>query len=109
MSVGKCGFECPNGNFTCEQLGCVREKAKAKQQHRKYSVAEIDQMRSAVERGFSRPADPMKAALIIEDRLRTYMLNGTEPEELERAAEDFHKKWLEENRVFGEQHAPAAR
>jgi hypothetical protein len=60
---------------------------------RKYSVQEIDQMRAAIDRGFYRPCDDMKAAALVEDRLRTHMLNGTEPNELERAADAFVAEW----------------
>lgn len=60
---------------------------------RKYSCAEIDQMRAAIENGFCRPADDAKAAIIIEERLRTYMANGTSPQELETAAEEFYKRF----------------
>jgi hypothetical protein len=48
---------------------------------RKYSVAEIDRMRGALVSMCSSDRDA-------EDRLRTYMLNGTEPEELEGAANE---------------------
>lgn len=51
---------------------------------RKYTVAEIDQMRSSIR--WSYPCGvsyyPDQREREIEDRLRTYMLNGTEPEEL---------------------------
>lgn len=46
---------------------------------RKYSVAEIDRMRKAIDSTYYLQAPA------VEDRLRTYMLNGTDPEELERA------------------------
>lgn len=54
---------------------------------RKYSISEIDRMRRAIRYSYpsgvcyiqhERDAD-------IENRLRTYMQNGTEPEELEKA------------------------
>ncbi len=47
---------------------------------RKYSVAEIDRMRHAISCGYMGPSN----STLIEDRLRTYMLNGTDPEELEQ-------------------------
>lgn len=54
---------------------------------RKYSVAEIDRMRDYLLQNTdwsgSRPAFEAR----IEDTLRTYMLNGTEPEELEAPSE----------------------
>lgn len=62
---------------------------------RKYSVAEIDRMRAAIRRTFPPQTysqsinDPYLKSVgpdysgQVEDRLRTYMLNGTEPEELE--------------------------
>lgn len=48
---------------------------------RKYSVAEIDQMRWWVTMMYRGPINPT----LIEERLRTYMLNGTTPKELEEA------------------------
>lgn len=65
---------------------------------RKYSVADIDRMRSAISTmlsgyllseatnnpgGWSMSTPPL---VLVEDYLRTYMLNGTTPEELEAAA-----------------------
>lgn len=68
---------------------------------RKYSISEIDRMRVAISSGMSW-SHGAKDTPIIEDRLRTHMLNGTEPEELEAAAKDFEEKWyrdfLEKNR-----------
>lgn len=55
---------------------------------RKYSVSEIDQMRNSVD-WMTTPYGayyPEKRKAEIEDRLRTYMLNGTEPRELHEAA-----------------------
>lgn len=57
---------------------------------RKYSVTEIDQMRFAMVRMYLGPDNPT----LIEERLRTYMLNGTEPDELEEAADAFTQKRL---------------
>lgn len=54
---------------------------------RKYSINEIDRMRSAIHqasywyRGFESHEQT-------EDKLRTHMLNGTEPEELEAKARE---------------------
>ena len=60
-------------------------------QQRKYSVGEIDRMRTLIGclywPGIS--YDPGQRSAEIEDRLRTYMLNGTDPSELEAAAKDF--------------------
>lgn len=50
---------------------------------RKYSVSEIDQMRRSVTvmlGGYR------ASAATVEDHLRTYMINGTSPEELAEAA-----------------------
>jgi hypothetical protein len=47
-------------------------------EQRKYSVCEIDRMRMSVM--FLVRGDERRC----EDQLRTYMLNGTEPEELQR-------------------------
>ena len=55
-------------------------------QQRKYSVGEIDRMRKALERICIRPMvpyNPVEKQREIEEHLRTYMLNGTDPEELE--------------------------
>lgn len=62
---------------------------------RKYSIAEIDRMRSLIRRQF--PSDVWESGMnfsaprlisldysaTVEDQLRTYMINGTEPDELE--------------------------
>ena len=48
---------------------------------RKYSIDEIDRMRRAVH-------DICRNNDLVEDRLRTYMLNGTEPEELMQYAKN---------------------
>lgn len=59
---------------------------------RKYSVQEIDRMRNAVRRQFPMSwggliGMPMTLSTEydaqVEDRLRTFMLNGTEPDELD--------------------------
>jgi hypothetical protein len=51
-------------------------------EQRKYSVTEIDRMRYSVQCMYMGPFNPE----LVEGRLRTYMVNGTEPEELEQAA-----------------------
>jgi hypothetical protein len=56
---------------------------------RKYSVSEIDQMRRAVNEMLMRPGTVFRASertVAVEERLRTYMLNGTDPEELRKSA-----------------------
>ncbi len=58
---------------------------------RKYSVAEIDHMRKTVRRliysmGVTN-SQWEESSRIVEDRLRTYMLNGTDPEELDEPQE----------------------
>jgi hypothetical protein len=50
---------------------------------RKYSVSEIERMRNAVRLMVPDRADAGLRVLEIEERLRTYIANGTEPEELE--------------------------
>ncbi len=64
---------------------------------RKYSVAEIDCMRDDVEfivyeetHGGANRAD---YSTIVENRLRTYMLNGTEPQELTDKANTYRAKY----------------
>lgn len=51
---------------------------------RKYSVSEIDQMRRNIEHSYPSGVAyyAEERSKQIEDRLRTYMLNGTEPSEL---------------------------
>lgn len=58
---------------------------------RKYDLEEIDRMRAAV--GELAPQDS------IEDRLRTYMLNGSGPEELEQYAKLIAEKRLLKARI----------
>lgn len=72
---------------------------------KKYSLAEIDQMRGHVARlfagkrrwtamadgGFYAPAPPEVSPGQVEDRLRTYMANGTTLLELQAAAADLNR------------------
>lgn len=69
---------------------------------RKYSLSEIDEMREAIQTimfGPLRWGGPASRDMTevrgpqIEDRLRTYMMNGTEPEELGRAASVAADEW----------------
>ena len=66
---------------------------------RRYTVSEIARMRRAVEQiwlfggpvqiggqGISRSYMTAEKETAVEERLRTYMMNGTAPEELEREA-----------------------
>jgi hypothetical protein len=58
---------------------------------RRYTVAEIDRMRSALRLIIIRPNTnyyPDEMERKIEDQLRTYMLNGTDPEELDRLRDE---------------------
>lgn len=75
---------------------------------RKYSVYDIDAMRKAVERfgwmansGSYYPADRAKE---IEERVRTYMVAGVDPDELK---DDLEKIWEADfaygNEIVGEQ------
>jgi len=52
---------------------------------RKYSVAEIDRMRQAIRWSYpcGVPYYENERSAEIENRLRTYMQNGTDPKELE--------------------------
>lgn len=71
---------------------------------RKYSVNEIDRMRRAI--GLSYPMDGSYVQADrdadIESRLRTYMQNGTDPEELEEFSNRRQRAeyfvWLERQR-----------
>lgn len=86
-------------------------------EQRKYSISEIDRMRSALEWSYGGGVYNAAArSAEVEDRLRTYMLNGTDPEELEErtasrrnaehdAAVAAGKAWVEydsSGRVIGE-------
>lgn len=62
---------------------------------RKYTVQEIDWMRKSVEQiltVFNVSYNGAQRAIEIEQRLRTYMANGTEPCDLASAAEDQRRK-----------------
>jgi hypothetical protein len=64
---------------------------------RKYSVSEIDRMRAALS-----DCNSVWKARDLEDRLRTYMLNGTDPEELEARGAELvaqHNRDVEENQA----------
>jgi hypothetical protein len=64
---------------------------------RKYSVAEIDAMRRSVERMSKRVGGPNGGTdfdIRVEQRLRTYMVAGAAPDEMERAAEEAFKQYL---------------
>lgn len=73
---------------------------------RKYSVAEIDLMRQAIERLRSLTSvsrQSIDGSKDVEARLRTYMLNGTSPEELQDAAKAYtlaqrRREWLLDRR-----------
>lgn len=61
---------------------------------RKYTVAEIDRMRRAIEWSYPSGVTYYQAerSAEIEDRLRTYMVNGTDPSELEQAMREIWKR-----------------
>lgn len=88
---------------------------------RKYSLSEIDRMREAVRIiavgpmdwqcngrgsfiGTSRSGPPYLRVADIEDRLRTYMMNGTDPEELEAAVRDVRARDNENRRQAEERY-----
>lgn len=52
---------------------------------RKYTPAELDRMRDALHERYPKGPSyvPADRAREVEDHLRTHILNGTEPEELE--------------------------
>lgn len=61
---------------------------------RKYSVAEIDRMRDAIFDADSyEPGGGGIRPELVETRLRTYMVNGTEPSELEQKAREAQDRW----------------
>jgi len=63
---------------------------------RKYTMAELDQMRNAlwqmVPMSTVIERDDVDLGVLIEIRLQTYILNGTEPAELEEAAEQAERE-----------------
>lgn len=61
---------------------------------RKYSVSEIDSMRRLVRDlcDTGMPYMPQDRAVEVEERLRTYMMHGADPEELARAAADHQSR-----------------
>jgi hypothetical protein len=68
---------------------------------RKYSVAEIDQMRNVVALMVPERERPSDRVIEIEERLRTYMASGTEPDELECANDPFLIALAESAARFG--------
>lgn len=81
-------------------------------EQRKYSVDEIDRLRRIVEQewlfgrgpvrtGFSRSYRSDEKAVAVEAMLRTYMFNGTDPEELERAVYGLARTTLPNNQEMG--------
>jgi hypothetical protein len=72
---------------------------------RKYSVAEIDEMRKYLE-WMSNLGTGGKN---VEDRLRTYMLNGTRPAELKKVHEEAFARWRESRRISELQMAELAK
>lgn len=81
-------------------------------EQRKYSLAEIDSMCryvSDILTDWQYSADgksasgPGRSSSEVEDRLRTYMLNGTEPDELRERAQARHEDAKQAARSFAEQ------
>jgi len=78
---------------------------------RKYSVAEIDRMREDIGRMFPLGVayDPDWRARQIEDKLRTYMLNGTDPDELAAESDKYRAadiEWFIRNHEIAAQRQP---
>lgn len=74
---------------------------------RKYSIAEIDQMRAAIRSICIQSGVayyPAEKTAEIEERLRTYMINGTEPVELRNAADKTIRQRME---MYQQLYAPA--
>lgn len=79
-----------------------------------YSLSEIDAMRKSVDMlatSLGGSWDPRQRAAEVEDRLRTYMQNGTDPEELSAAAtEHWHQegeRWRQNQLILAAKQAPA--
>ncbi len=60
---------------------------------RRYSFEEINRMRTALNYLLMAPFGIDNKAQV-EDQLRTYMINGTDPEELEQQAAKWRAQWL---------------
>lgn len=71
--------------------------AALRNKEQKYSIHEIDRMRAAIATAIQSPGlyNDADRAAAIEDRLRTYMQNGTTPEELEANAMEKAKQRME--------------
>lgn len=67
---------------------------------RAYTVAEIDMMRALLHRKLDRPRRiyggweeyMLKISHMVEDRLRTYMTGGVEPEDLKKEVEEYEAR-----------------
>jgi len=74
-------------------------------ERRKYTLAEIDEMRAAIKDTYPSgvPFYPAQRAVEIEAQLQTYMLNGTSPLELEARAAELRRQdqafWAVEGRL----------
>jgi hypothetical protein len=70
--------------------------------NRRYSIEEIDRMRVAVHRMY-RWANNDATPAAIEDRLRTFMANGSDPDEMEKIADQraagFMDEYLRDRRI----------
>lgn len=74
--------------ITANHMAAAERAIAAYGGQRKYSVPEIDRMRMAIYGLY--PESNWTKAPEVEDRLRTYMLNGTTPDELEA---NRHPSW----------------
>lgn len=83
-------------------------KSRTRKSPPKYSVEEIDQMRSAIKCARLRSGhyDPIRENAAIEGQLRTHMQNGTTVAELEQAAsrhmDALHKYNMSQRKVVGD-------
>jgi len=72
-------------------------------EQRKYSVDEIDRMRRAIEWSYGDGVFTMADRQAdVENRLRTHMINGTDPEELENEASRLQAARIEQQRLVEE-------
>lgn len=65
---------------------------------RKYSIAEVEGMRQSVETlctRYGQSYDPKERVIQVEQQLRTYMQNGTDPKELAEAASERIRREIE--------------
>ena len=105
MQIDPCAFKSYSGSsrHDAQQEALARARRELEwepREQRRYTLDEIDRMRKAISRvqpfhGAYRPPGPM--SVTIEDQLRTAMIGGVDPKELEDKA-DAHWERIRERR-----------